>query len=1440
MNQEAPPPKYQDGKSNNACLIPPREKVLPNWDKFKDIHDKGDSISMADTSFVDASFQIIKLLAYAITFTLVLGGAVFAKSTLLLMTSQLSPNRIISVKMGNLNLSLQLPPVEKYLWIWSLIFCFSVPEFGAFIRSVRIAIFKGYSGEEDPQEEITKKNSVAYKYVILVTILMETLHVIGLSIFVFGILPYMDVVKGAMLTNCVCVIPGFLSVLSHNCKDVHNKFLLAGNILALFFQITGLLTWPILFRTYSPHLWLTPISLILMSCKWWKNYVSEESPIGLIKFLARIKGILKEKTVLLYKIYIGISLWKIVLFLCISISILQVQGMDAVDFFQRTIEAFGDRTMVANEVDIVEQSRVNNTFPVPSIGPKIRWIVGAQILSAYICYVFGKFACRVMIQPFSFALPSALVVPATIIFVIVTTSYRNENPFIFCAILPNYVFFNAPQIYDVQKFFIGELGLVWILWVVSQVWITFHIWLPRCERLSKTEKLFATPMYSAFLVDQSIALNRRRDEFETVGKKSGVPPHIIACATMWHETRPEMLEMLKSLLRLDNDQCLKLSAKKCVNDPEAEANFYTYEAHIFFDDAFEIESEESTRTVINGFVRDFLKIVKKATKNVYRTEDIWIKPPLKYSTPYGGRLEYTMPGENKLYVHLKDKDKIRHKKRWSQVMYMYYLLGYKLMELPISYEQKMEKAENTFLLALDGDIDFKPDAVLLLVDLMKKNKSLGAACGRIHPVGSGFMVWYQLFEYAIGHWLQKATEHMIGCVLCSPGCFSLFRGKALMSSNVIKRYTTKAEEARHYVQYDQGEDRWLCTLLLQRGYRVEYSAASDAYTHCPETFSEFYTQRRRWIPSTLANIVDLLNNYKHTVRINNDISLLYIGYQMLLLVGTILGPGTILLMLVGAFNAAFHMDNWTALYVNLIPICGFILCCLFTKSQFQISVALVISLVYGLIMMAVLVGVVMEIKDDGFLSPSSLFLFTTVAEIVIAGIIHPQEILCLMSGVIYYVTIPSMYLLLIIYSVCNLNVVSWGTREVARKKTKADLENEKKAEKVKLFGLLDNFYGKQEKEVSGAVEFSLSNIFKCMCCTNDKTNTTTEQYIKIADTLNGLKKKVDDLDRNIYVQHNAEVMQMRKSLSLKSLGKEKGQQNVDSLSEDFSDKIARGSDSYGDDESRDELFNPYWIEDKDLRKSKFEVLSSQEITFWCQLIKNYLSPLVEDKEKQAEMTKNLRDLRDKMVVTFFMLNALFVVVVFLLQVNKGEIHIKWPLEARANITFDPVTYEINIQKTYLELEPVGLIFISFFASVLVIQFLAMLLHRFETLCHLLSNTPLTILKKKKTMTFREKLENARKQFNIQNARMSGNLRDDMEEQILVDEEKGVDKRKSRAIHPDELFNSIFQQMKEEEERETAEREEKRKSSVFPWRRSSIQKENATRRVTSVRKILSHL
>ena len=40
---------------------------------------------------------------------------------------------------------------------------------------------------------------------------------------------------------------------------------------------------------------------------------------------------------------------------------------------------------------------------------------------------------------------------------------------------------------------------------------------------------------------------------------------------------------------------------------------------------------------------------------------------LLVQTPYGGRLQVTLPCRNLLVVHLKDKSLIRHKKRWSQV-----------------------------------------------------------------------------------------------------------------------------------------------------------------------------------------------------------------------------------------------------------------------------------------------------------------------------------------------------------------------------------------------------------------------------------------------------------------------------------------------------------------------------------------------------------------------------------------------------------------------------------------------------------------------------------------------------------------------------------------------------------------------------------------------------
>ncbi len=70
-------------------------------------------------------------------------------------------------------------------------------------------------------------------------------------------------------------------------------------------------------------------------------------------------------------------------------------------------------------------------------------------------------------------------------------------------------------------------------------------------------------------------------------------------------------------------------------------------------------------------------------------------------------------------------------------MYLYYFLAHQLMTQDIDMKRKRVKAENTFLLALDGDVDFQPEALKMLVDRMRRDPNVGAACGRIHPIGSG-------------------------------------------------------------------------------------------------------------------------------------------------------------------------------------------------------------------------------------------------------------------------------------------------------------------------------------------------------------------------------------------------------------------------------------------------------------------------------------------------------------------------------------------------------------------------------------------------------------------------------------------------------------------------------------------------------------------------------
>lgn len=172
-------------------------------------------------------------------------------------------------------------------------------------------------------------------------------------------------------------------------------------------------------------------------------------------------------------------------------------------------------------------------------------------------------------------------------------------------------------------------------------------------------------------------------------------------------------------------------------------------------------------------------------------------------------------------------------------------------------------------------------------------------------------------------------------------------------------------------------------------------------------------------------------------------------------------------------------------------------------------------------MMAVIVGTALQLGEDGIGSPSAIFLIAMMSSFIIAALLHPQEFSCIVYFGIYWLSIPSMYLLLILYSIINLNIVTWGTREVQVKRTKKEMEMElqaakeaekKSKQKSMLGGFLQNWDPNDNNE-EGSFELSLAGLFKCMFCTYQKPVNEGQQLVRIADSLDSLGKRLDFIEK---------------------------------------------------------------------------------------------------------------------------------------------------------------------------------------------------------------------------------------------------------------------------------------------------------------------------------------
>jgi chitin synthase len=219
-------------------------------------------------------------------------------------------------------------------------------------------------------------------------------------------------------------------------------------------------------------------------------------------------------------------------------------------------------------------------------------------------------------------------------------------------------------------------------------------------------------------------------------------------------------------------------------------------------------------------------------------------------------------------------------KRDSQVIMMRFLnrVHYNLPMSPLELEMHhqirniigVNPTFYEFLLQIDADTVVAPDSATRFVASFLHDTRLIGICGEtsLTNAKSSFITMMQVYEYYISHNLTKAFESLFGSVTCLPGCFTMYRiraaetGKPLfVSKEVVEAYSQIRVDTLHMKNLlHLGEDRYLTTLLLKfhSKYKTKYLFRAHAWTVAPDSWTVFMSQRRRWINSTVHNLIELI------------------------------------------------------------------------------------------------------------------------------------------------------------------------------------------------------------------------------------------------------------------------------------------------------------------------------------------------------------------------------------------------------------------------------------------------------------------------------------------------------------------------------------------------------------------------------------------------------
>lgn len=375
-----------------------------------------------------------------------------------------------------------------------------------------------------------------------------------------------------------------------------------------------------------------------------------------------------------------------------------------------------------------------------------------------------------------------------------------------------------------------------------------------------------------------------------------------------------------------------------------------------------------------------------------------------------------------------------------------------------------EQVQPEFTAVMDVGTMLSKAALYHVLYAFERNRQIGGACGQLTVEDpfknlSNWVVSAQHFEYKISNILDKSLESCFGFISVLPGAFSAYRYEAIRGEPLDAYFQTLNVDLGVLGPFIGNmylaEDRILCFELLARkgcSWTMHYVQDAVARTDVPHDLVSLIAQRKRWLNgSFFATLFSIWNwgrvysESAHSTPRKLALLLFYIYHVASTLFAFFL-PANLYLALFFIVFQGFQqnrlvfidtseysqnvLDGAVYLY-NLTYLFGLLMLIIIglgnNPKHMKLTYYFVGAMFGAIMMLSSFVGL-----GVFFSSPATVH--SVVVSVLAIGVyfigaaLHGELHHILLTFTHYTALIPSFVNIFTIYSFCNLQDLSWGTK----------------------------------------------------------------------------------------------------------------------------------------------------------------------------------------------------------------------------------------------------------------------------------------------------------------------------------------------------------------------------------------------------------------------------